>query len=168
MIFTASIAFLAAVASVSAYPGKVEEPVPTITKSTPGCYIVALETKSGPISAEICSPHEPIIHSSDDGCFSFGSETQSTVLCRDGTARSASFPVAKRSIRPEIRKIYKDCYEVSLASVKGTIGSVICGAYEPKIEELKEDCFSATIDNNSVSLCMDGSLASSTSETAEK
>ncbi|KAI9142224.1 hypothetical protein BKA69DRAFT_1174548 [Paraphysoderma sedebokerense] len=169
MIFTYAIAVLAVLGSVSASPTKfaeIDEPIPTVTESKPGCYVVSLETPKGIASGETCGPKKPIIEKTKDGCFTFTTGDDEGVLCPDGTARSGTSAVAKRSVRPEVQKVGNNCYVVTLASVEGKINSTICGPHEPVIKELKDDCFSATIDNNEVSLCLDGRVASSTSQVA--
>lgn len=99
MIFTTTIVFLAAIGLVSAHPAQVKQSFPTVTKSTPGCYIVSLETESGIVTAETCGPQEPLIKQTSDGCFSYTLGNEGGVLCPDGTTRSAtSVEIKKRQI----------------------------------------------------------------------
>ncbi|KAI9142225.1 hypothetical protein BKA69DRAFT_1069075 [Paraphysoderma sedebokerense] len=169
MIFTAAIALLAAIGSVSANSDSPYDKTllsePTVTKIGDNCYRVTLESIAGPMSANTCGPHPPVVTPSPNGCFGWVMGNEGTVLCRDGTAKSATSQLAKRSIRPQVRKIGRDCYNVSLNSKKGKIETRLCGPRQPQIRSLPRDCFSATLGRTSATLCIDGTLTSSTSET---
>ncbi|KAI9142256.1 hypothetical protein BKA69DRAFT_1069244 [Paraphysoderma sedebokerense] len=164
MLFTAGLALLATIGSVSAYSGYSKNSPPTVSKIGYNCYRVTLRSVVGPISADTCGPRPPIVKPTSNGCFGWEMGSDATVLCRDGTAKSATSQRAKRSIRPQVRKVGRDCYDVSLNSRKGKIETRLCGPNAPQIRSLPRDCFSATIGRTEASLCMDGSLASSTSE----